>query len=79
LRLGASAIRPPRVVRGRRPWGRADSRSVRLWLSLGVVVAVVVPGTFAYFTDTVPVTTAITAAKVDLKVNGSDNLAAYSG
>jgi predicted ribosomally synthesized peptide with SipW-like signal peptide len=58
---------------------RADSRSLRLVLSLGMVVGVGATGTFAAWTDSVTVTgTSISTGTIDLKVNGSDSVVGYS-
>lgn len=56
-----------------------DSRTVRLLLSLGMVVGLGASGTYAYWTDTVTVTgTTITAGTIDLKVNDSDTVTTFT-
>jgi predicted ribosomally synthesized peptide with SipW-like signal peptide len=58
---------------------RADSRSLRILLSLGMVVGVGATGTFAAWTDSVTVSgTSITTGTIDLKVNSLDNVAGYT-
>jgi predicted ribosomally synthesized peptide with SipW-like signal peptide len=58
---------------------RADSRSLRLVLSLGMVVGVGATGTFAAWTDSVTVSgTSISTGTIDLKVNGSDSVVGYT-
>lgn len=65
-----------RVARAAR---RADSRSLRILLSLGMVVGVGATGTFAAWTDSVTVTgTSITAGTIDLKVNNLDTVTGYT-
>ncbi|MDX6325890.1 MAG: hypothetical protein QOK15_2244 [Nocardioidaceae bacterium] len=65
-----------RVARASR---RADSRSLRLLLSLGMVVGVGATGTFAAWTDSVTVSgTSISTGTIDLKVNGGDSVAGYA-
>jgi predicted ribosomally synthesized peptide with SipW-like signal peptide len=55
------------------------SARTRAALSLGVVLAVGSTGTFAYWTDDVTVSgTNFTAGKLDLQVNNSDTLPAYT-
>lgn len=50
-----------------------DSRVVRALLSLGMVVGLGATGTYAYWTDQVPVSgTTITAGTIDLKVNNQN-------
>lgn len=52
---------------------------LRAGLALGAVACLGVAGTFAYWTDTVPVSgTTITTGTLDLKVNGSDSLPSYT-
>lgn len=61
---------------------RRQPRWVRLRaaLALGAVCCLGVAGTFAYWTDSVPVSgTTITTGTLDLKVNGSDSLPSYTG
>jgi predicted ribosomally synthesized peptide with SipW-like signal peptide len=56
----------------------ANART-RAALSLGVVMAVGATGTFAYWTDSVPVTgTTFTAGTIDLQVNGADSVSGYT-
>ena len=55
------------------------SARVRAALSLGVVLAVGATGTFAYWTDAVPITGAtFTAGTIDLKVNNADTVSGYT-
>lgn len=67
--------------RGSRTARRRWFSSVRLraLLSLGVALGVGSVGTFAYWTDEVTVAgTAFTAGTLDLQVNGSDSIPAYT-
>jgi predicted ribosomally synthesized peptide with SipW-like signal peptide len=63
-----------------RPVRRLDSRSLRIVLSLGLVVGVGATGTFAAWSDTATVQgTSITAGTIDLKLNGAnDNVTGYT-
>ena len=55
-----------------------DAR-VRAGLALGAVLAVGVTGTYASWTDSVPVSgVSITTGALDLKVNGADSLPSYT-
>jgi len=55
-----------------------DTR-VRAGLALGAVLAIGVTGTYASWTDSVPVSgTTITTGTLDLKVNGADSLPSYT-
>ena len=57
--------------RTRRP-RRIDSRSLRILLSLGIVVGLGATGTFAAWTDSVQITgTTITSGTIELKVNNA--------
>lgn len=59
--------------------GLPASARVRALLSLGVVLAMASGGTFAYWSDTATVTgTTLTTGRLDLTVNGQDNVAGYS-
>ena len=54
---------------------RRRSGSTRLLMTLGLFLMLAAPGTSAYFIDAVPVSgTTLSAAKVDLKVQGLDSL-----
>ena len=64
--------------RERRPLNGLSAR-IRAGLALGVVGLLCVTGTYAYWTDTVPVSgTTISAGTLDLKVNGQDSLPSYT-
>lgn len=53
---------------------------VRAALGLGAALAVGVTGTYASWTDSVPVSgISMTTGKLDLKINGQDSLATYAG
>lgn len=53
---------------------------VRAALALGAVLAVGVTGTYASWTDSVPVSgISMSTGKLDLKVNGQDSLSTYAG
>ena len=56
-----------------------SSVRVRALLSLGVALGIGAVGTFAYWTDDVVISgTSFTAGTLDLQVNGSDPLTAYT-
>jgi predicted ribosomally synthesized peptide with SipW-like signal peptide len=60
--------------RARRATHRRSVRARALLLSLGLVVAVVATGTYAFWTDDVTITgTTFTSGTLDLQVNGSDS------
>ena len=53
---------------------------VRAALALGAIVCVGVGGTYAYWSDSVPVSgVTITSGTLDLKVNNADSITNYSG
>ncbi|SDS84513.1 TasA family protein [Microlunatus soli] len=63
----------------RHRWHRPRWVRLRAALALGAVGCLGVAGTFAYWTDSVPVSgTTITTGTLDLKVNGSDSLPSYT-
>jgi predicted ribosomally synthesized peptide with SipW-like signal peptide len=58
---------------------RMDSRSLRILLSLGMVVGLGATGTFAAWTDSVAVTgTTIQTGTIDLKVNNLDTVTTFT-
>jgi predicted ribosomally synthesized peptide with SipW-like signal peptide len=58
---------------------RLDSRLVRGVLSLGLVLGVGATGTYALWTDAVPITgTTISSGTIDLTVNGSDTTVSFT-
>jgi predicted ribosomally synthesized peptide with SipW-like signal peptide len=60
--------------RARRATHRRSVRARALLLSLGLVVAVVTTGTYAFWTDDVTIAgTTFTSGTLDLQVNGSDS------
>lgn len=65
-----------RVARATR---RADSRSLRIQLSLGMVVGVGATGTFAAWTDSATVSgTSISTGTIDLHANGGESDTGYT-
>ncbi len=58
---------------------RLDGRSLRILLSLGVVVGIGATGTFAAWTDSVAITgTTISTGTIDLKVNNADTVSTFT-
>ncbi len=58
---------------------RLDRRSLRILLSLGMVVGIGATGTFAAWTDSVAITgTTISTGTIDLKVNNADTVTTFT-